>query len=168
MADISGLYEQVIEDVINGRRQAWRERRVDEEEITKRCAELRETWTRELRKLDPPEPASDSDGEEKAGDGPSTKRVKVEKPVPEDLVLPEPPSVLPRFPIVKREEDAFSELSDDSTLEQNPVQNLVVCQFQSVQRVKAVWRVSLCQGIARIHGREFAFDRCSGEFRFEK
>jgi hypothetical protein len=172
MADISGLYEQVIEDVINGRRQAWRERRVDEEEITKRCAELRETWTRELRKLDPPEPpsppASESDDEAKASDGPVSKRVKVEKPTPDDLVLPEPPAVLPRFPITKREEDASSELSDDSAQEENPVKNLVVCQYVRVDRVKAVWKAELSRGIARIDGKEFAFDRCLGEFRFEK
>jgi hypothetical protein len=166
MADITGLYEQVIEDVINGRRKAWRERRVDEDEIAKRCTQLREIWTQELRKLNPP--ASESDDEAKASDGPSAKRVKVEKPTPEDLLLPEPPAVLPRFPIVKREEDASSELSDDSALEQNPVANLVVCQYVAVKSVKAVRKVELCRGIARIDGHEFVFDRCSGEFRFEK
>eukprot|EP01071_Lankesteria_metandrocarpae_P002841 Lankesteria_metandrocarpae@DN2594_c0_g2_i1.p1 len=66
--------------------------------------------------------------------------------------------------------DDVSDLDDEEPPE---CQDLIVAQFESVQRPQArkanqkgVWRIRLRHGIMQIDGREILFNSLSGEFAF--
>lgn len=59
------------------------------------------------------------------------------------------------------DDDLDSEKSDDDDAEQEG--RIMLCLYDKVQRVKNKWKCSLKEGIANIEGRDFVFQRATGE-----
>ena len=41
--------------------------------------------------------------------------------------------------------------------------NVVICQFDKIQRVRNKWRFNLKDGIMNLNGKDYVFQRASGE-----
>lgn len=69
-------------------------------------------------------------------------------------------------------EDAINSDLDDSADEEfkengdEDVEHILLCQYDKVARTKNRWRVNLKDGIILISGKEYVFNKSSGEFRW--
>ena len=45
----------------------------------------------------------------------------------------------------------------------NILDNVVICQFDKIQRVRNKWRFNLKDGIMNLNGKDYVFQRASGE-----
>lgn len=59
------------------------------------------------------------------------------------------------------DDELDSEKSDDDDVDQEG--RIMLCLYDKVQRVKNKWKCSLKEGIANIEGRDFVFQRATGE-----
>ncbi|TIC66568.1 TFIIA-domain-containing protein [Wallemia mellicola] len=68
------------------------------------------------------------------------------------------------------DEDAInSDLDDDDDEEDNDLDtnnDIVLCLYDKVQRVKNKWRMQLKDGIISINNKDYLFSKCSGEFEW--
>lgn len=53
---------------------------------------------------------------------------------------------------------------DDNDLDSND--DIVLCLYDKVQRVKNKWRMQLKDGIISINNKDYLFSKCSGEFEW--
>uniref|UniRef100_A0A1I7ZH10 Transcription initiation factor IIA subunit 1-like n=1 Tax=Steinernema glaseri TaxID=37863 RepID=A0A1I7ZH10_9BILA len=69
-----------------------------------------------------------------------------------------------------REEEPLNsedDLSDDEDLETVfDADNVAMCQFEKVDRVKRKWKFHLKHGVMKIEGRDYVFSKCFGETEF--
>jgi len=57
-------------------------------------------------------------------------------------------------------DDDINEGSDGEIFETD---NVVICQFDKIQRVRNKWRFNLKDGIMNLNGKDYVFQRASGE-----
>uniref|UniRef100_A0A061R7B9 Transcription initiation factor TFIIA large subunit n=1 Tax=Tetraselmis sp. GSL018 TaxID=582737 RepID=A0A061R7B9_9CHLO len=59
-------------------------------------------------------------------------------------------------------------LSDDLSDDEQPGKqdNLVLAQFEKVSRTKTRWKCQLKAGIMHVNGRDYIFNKATGEFQF--
>lgn len=62
-------------------------------------------------------------------------------------------------------EDNLSDVSSDSEKDEE-CDNVVIAQFEKVSRTKNKWKCQLKDGIINIDGRDYLFNRASGEMQF--
>jgi len=55
------------------------------------------------------------------------------------------------------------DVSDDEPAEMFEADNVVVCQYDKITRCKNKWRFNLKSGIMNIHGRDYVFNKATGE-----
>ena len=61
--------------------------------------------------------------------------------------------------------DINSELDDDDPEDQDDDQEgqIALCLYDKVQRIKSKWKCSLKEGIANINGKDYVFNKATGE-----
>ena len=52
---------------------------------------------------------------------------------------------------------------DSAKLFIKTLDNVVICQFDKIQRVRNKWRFNLKDGIMNLNGKDYVFQRASGE-----
>jgi transcription initiation factor TFIIA large subunit len=55
------------------------------------------------------------------------------------------------------------DVSDDEPAELFDADNVVVCQYDKISRIKNKWRFTLKSGVMNIHGRDYVFNKATGE-----
>lgn len=55
---------------------------------------------------------------------------------------------------------------DDEEVDEDAVANVVLGQFEKVQRSKAKWKVALRDCVATIEGRDYLLRKATGEMNF--
>lgn len=48
-------------------------------------------------------------------------------------------------------------------LDENYLDNMIVCQFDKIQRVRNKWRFYLKDGIMHLNGKDYVFQKATGE-----
>ncbi|KAJ3380685.1 transcription factor IIA subunit alpha [Lobulomyces angularis] len=56
--------------------------------------------------------------------------------------------------------------SDDSDDSAQPVDHLILCQYEKVTRIKTKWKCVLKDGIVNVNGRDFLFNKANGDFEW--
>ncbi|WFD07278.1 transcription factor IIA subunit alpha [Malassezia vespertilionis] len=59
-----------------------------------------------------------------------------------------------------------SDLDDSEEEEGDGNEDMMLCLYDKVQRVKNKWKCVLRDGVASIHGRDYLFSKCNGEFEW--
>jgi len=70
---------------------------------------------------------------------------------------------------VKQEGEGEGELGsdlDDSDDEEPQTENLVLCQFEKVTRIKNKRKCNLKAGVMHLNGRDYLFNKANGEFEW--
>lgn len=65
----------------------------------------------------------------------------------------------------EEETDNLSDVSSDKE-EEEDCANVVIAQFEKVSRTKNRWKCQLKDGIITINGRDYLFNKASGEMQF--
>ncbi|KAL4402853.1 transcription factor IIA subunit alpha [Malassezia pachydermatis] len=70
-----------------------------------------------------------------------------------------------------KEEDASkdeigSDLDDSDDDDGDGTEDMILCLYDKVQRVKNKWKCVLRDGVASIDGRDYLFSKCNGEFEW--
>jgi len=69
-------------------------------------------------------------------------------------------------------EDAINSNLDDSSddeikaVDSDEIEHILLCQYDKVTRTKNRWRVNLKDGIILANGKEYVFNKASGEFQW--
>ncbi|KAJ3281040.1 transcription factor IIA subunit alpha [Borealophlyctis nickersoniae] len=70
-------------------------------------------------------------------------------------------------PPANADEDIGSDLDDeDSEEEGGDVDNLILCQYEKVTRIKNKWKCTLKDGIVSVNGKDYLFNRANGDFEW--
>lgn len=64
--------------------------------------------------------------------------------------------------------DDDSDAQSDAALEEPETDNVILCQYDKVSRIKHKWKASLRDGLCRIGGRDYLFSKGAGDFVFGK
>uniref|UniRef100_A0A7E4VV58 Transcription initiation factor IIA subunit 1 n=1 Tax=Panagrellus redivivus TaxID=6233 RepID=A0A7E4VV58_PANRE len=97
---------------------------------------------------------SDSDSEEEEDEEALANMVDIAQP-PGDVEL-EPTDEAP----LNSEDDQSDEEDLDTLFEST---NIIVCQFEKVNRARNKWKFTLKDGIMHLDGKDYCFQKCSGE-----
>lgn len=101
-------------------------------------------------------PADDGPAEPSAGAGPSTSlAVAVE-----DLIGPGDSGD------ELNEEDDLADVDDHEEINEDSIKDVVLGQFEKVQRSKAKWKINLKNCVATINGRDYLLKKVTGEMNF--
>jgi len=55
---------------------------------------------------------------------------------------------------------------DDNDDEENETEHLILCQYEKVTRIKNKWKCSLKDGIINVNGKDYLFQKATGDFEW--
>uniref|UniRef100_A0A6B2L763 Uncharacterized protein n=1 Tax=Arcella intermedia TaxID=1963864 RepID=A0A6B2L763_9EUKA len=84
-------------------------------------------------------------------------------PAPAKPKTPQAPTPKNHNPPQEDEEDELRSDDDDDSDEEPLTENLIVCTFDKVSRVKNKWKITLKCGVMNLNGRDYLFHRATGE-----